>query len=295
MSQRPTISRHRLADPLRTEYLRYSAGAAGTAAETLVLVHGQSREVDALVHAFLPWAARRGLHVIAPEFTVERHRGYQRLRTCDPGISAVRVLDDVLADAGVRDDARVLLFGFSGGAQFAHRYVIVRPYRVAALSIAAAGWYTFPALNQPFPYGVAPGSLPCSEGHSLSDLFALPVQVLVGERDTKRDASLRCSRRVDRQQGPNRVTRALAWVEAVRRLSPDAGPPELEVLPRAGHRFGRCVRAGMVERATDWFDRHLEAGEGRLALPGSSPCSTVPESAISTIGVEESHGELTET
>jgi len=263
MHRSGSTCRYRLPDSIGSEYLRSSIPAGRTASGTLVLVHGQSRDVDALVSAFLPWSARTGLELIAPEFTHKRHIGYQRLLTSDPRRSAVDVLDDVLADAGIADDERILIFGFSGGAQFAHRYAIARPDRIAALSIAAAGWYTFPTPHQSFPYGVAPGNPLLQEVNLLPGLLSIPVQVLVGDCDTNRDESLRCTRRVDRQQGPNRVTRALAWVEAMRRLAPAAGPPELEILPRAGHRFADCVEAGMIQRATSWLQRHLDVNRQR--------------------------------
>ena len=50
------------------------------------------------------------------------------------------------------------LFGFSGGAQFAHRYVLAHPDRVAAAGIGAAGWYTFPDSATPYPYGLGRGA-----------------------------------------------------------------------------------------------------------------------------------------
>lgn len=278
--------RHRLSDALGTEYYRRPLGVRRGVRGTLVLVHGQNRDVDSLVAAFSPSAERLGLDLIAPEFTSTRHRGYQRLSTSDPSRSAVNVLDEVLFDAGVRVNERVLLFGFSGGAQFAHRYAIARPGRILALSIAAAGWYTFPTPNQPFPYGVARGSVPVSDGDLLSGLLTFPVQVLVGERDTNRDASLRSSRRVDRQQGPNRVSRALAWVEAMRRLAPDVGPPELQILPGAGHRFGKCVRAGMIESVTAWFQRQLDKSTAPSSRHEDGQQSDSFTPAIAIIGVE---------
>ena len=278
--------RHRLSDALGTEYFRLPPGVGRGARGTLVIVHGQNRDVDSLVAAFLPYAIRLGLDLIAPEFTATRHRGYQRLLTSDPSRNAVDVLDEVLSDAGVGVNERVLLFGFSGGAQFAHRYAIARPDRILALSIAAAGWYTFPTPNQPFPYGVAPGSLPVGDDDLLSGLLTFPVQVLVGERDTNRDASLRSSRRVDRHQGPNRVSRALAWVEAMRRLAPDAGPPDLQILPGVGHRFDRCVRAGMIESAIAWFSRQLDRSKAPSPRRGSGEQCDMSSPSIAAIGVE---------
>lgn len=274
MSKR--VSRGQLADALGSAYLHYRGGTGTRPVPPLVLVHGRSRDVDSLFSAFLPWADRFGVDMLAPKFTVRRHHGYQRLGTSDRSRSAADVLDDILEDAGVGRARRIWLFGFSGGAQFAHRYAMVRRRRLAALSIAAAGWYTFPDFNVPYPYGLAPGSLPNGLSASLTDFLALPIQVLVGERDVERDSSLRRGRRVDRQQGPNRVTRALAWVEAVRRLVPDRDAPRLEMLHHVGHSFESCVqRARLVERVTNWFVSLLED----VSRAASSRPTLLPECA----------------
>ena len=40
------------------------------------------------------------------------------------------------------DTRRINLFGFSGGAQFAHRYAMAHPGSVNALVLTAPGWFT---------------------------------------------------------------------------------------------------------------------------------------------------------
>jgi len=242
----------RLDDSLRSGYLHYRP-AGPRLRPPLVLVHGITRDHDTLAAAFLPVAARLGIELVLPIFTTRRHGGYQRLRTADRSRTAAEVLDDILDHSGVSVAERVCMFGFSGGGQFAHRYALLRPERVAALSVGAPGWYTFPDPNQPFPYGVAPGSLPGGASAGLDAFLRLPVQVLVGERDTARDQSLRCSSRIDRQQGPNRVARAMAWIEALRRCRPEF-TPDCEILPGVGHRFESCVANGrLVQRVMSWL------------------------------------------
>lgn len=241
-----------LGDSLGSKYLHYCPAVASTL-PPLVLVHGVGRDHNALAAAFLPVAERLGIELVLPVFTSRRHRGYQRLQTSEPGRSAADILDAILEHAGTGPGETVALFGFSGGAQFAHRYALIRPGRVAALSLGAAGWYTFPDPNQPFPYGVAAGSVPGGGPIDLGAFLRLPIQVLVGERDTARDPSLRRSARVDRQQGPNRVARAMAWIEALRRCRPERDP-DCEILPGAGHRFDACVRRGrLVHRVINWL------------------------------------------
>lgn len=266
----------RLDDSLRSGYLHYRP-AGPRLRPPLVLVHGITRDHDTLAAAFLPVAARLGIELVLPIFTTRRHGGYQRLRTADRSRTAAEVLDDILDHSGVSVAERVCMFGFSGGGQFAHRYALLRPERVAALSVGAAGWYTFPDPNQPFPYGVAPGSLPGGAAAGLEAFLRLPVQVLVGELDTARDRSLRCSSRIDRQQGPHRVARAMAWIEALRRCRPEL-TPDCEILPGVGHRFDSCVASGrLVRRVIGWFSAQMERRR-----TGSRDSRRLPAAAAAT-------------
>jgi len=276
-----STTRRRLADSLDSEYLHVLAPRPRANTRTLVVVHGYGRETEAVLGAFVPWAARSGVNLIAPVFSIERHRGYQRLRTSERGRYADQVLEEMLADAGIGRRDSICLFGFSGGAQFAHRFALLRPERVAALSIASAGWYTLPDRHHRFPYGIAPGSFPGHRNAQLNGLLSVPIQVLVGERDTERGESLRCDRRIDRRQGPNRVTRAVAWIESLRRLAPEGGPPQLEILPDAGHGFEHCVRAGLVERTTQWIESYLDDRAGHTSRRRSS--QSLPENSHETI------------
>ena len=77
------------------------------------------------------------------------------------------------------------------------------------------------------------------------------MHVWVGERDTGRDAALRQSKRVDRQQGVNRVVRAQRWVAAMRVAAQHARLDTLysmTLLPRSDHSFRRCVKRGKLAK-----------------------------------------------
>ena len=65
------------------------------------------------------------------------------------------------AAVGVEVASTLLLYGFSRGAQMAHRFSMVYPSEVAAVAVLAAGSYTMPHTAttsrrpMPFPFGVA--------------------------------------------------------------------------------------------------------------------------------------------
>ena len=64
-----------------------------------------------------------------------------------PAAWSGRALDEILAKVAQKTSIhqdQIYLFGFSAGAQFAHRYALFRPRRVRAVAAHAAGQYTLP-------------------------------------------------------------------------------------------------------------------------------------------------------
>ncbi|HEX6361804.1 MAG TPA: hypothetical protein VFZ93_02525, partial [Albitalea sp.] len=104
-------------------------------APVIVAVHGISRNAREQVRAFGSHAARQGFVTLAPRFSRTRFPGYQRLGHCRhgrgpmPELALAGMLDEVRDMTGA-DTSRVFLFGFSGGAQFAHRFALCTPGRV---------------------------------------------------------------------------------------------------------------------------------------------------------------------
>ena len=143
-------------------------------------------------------------------------------------------------------------FGFSGGAQLAHRFAMLYPEAVGDLHLGAAGWYTMPQESTVYPYGIQ-DSLSGSRRWSrlmrsgLDRFLRRNITVYVGEKDTERDDTLRKNRIVDEQQGLNRIERARSYVALLNRLQSELGVSELtrmELLPECDHRFSICAAQG---------------------------------------------------
>jgi pimeloyl-ACP methyl ester carboxylesterase len=138
------------------------------------------------------------------------------------------------------------LFGFSGGAQFAHRFAMAFPHRVARAVIAAAGWYTFPDWRRRYPYGIrASRDLP-DVRFDPEEFLQVPITVVVGDRDTT-NVDMRSTKRVNRQQGATRIERALNWVNAMHGASRAHHLDPLvtfESIPGGDHSFGDLMRTG---------------------------------------------------
>jgi pimeloyl-ACP methyl ester carboxylesterase len=214
-------------------------------ATPLILVHGISRNAAELVCRFAGAARRHGVPLIAPLFPAASYGMYQQARDRKRGADADRALLDILDFGGRRfslDVERCDIFGFSGGAQFAHRFALLHPRRIRSCVAVSAGWYTMPDAEVRWPYGLANAP---DGGIDREAVRQIPFHVVVGRRDTMDDAALRKSRRLDRQQGENRLSRARSWARAMSEWG--ANPAgSLTILPRTRHNFASAHRRGLI-------------------------------------------------
>lgn len=248
---RERVRSRRVVSDRTLRYLHYVPKAVARRDLVLVAVHGISRNAMEHALAFQSLADRLGCHLLAPQFDRDAFRDFQLLGLSERGRRADHALQSMLADLrrfGVDADARLVLSGYSGGAQFAHRYAMAHPRRIAALLIAAAGWYTMPDPSLPYPRGCGTG-----QGSGVvfdpAALLRKPVLVLVGDRDDERDDALRRDEWIDRDQGRTRIERARCWVERLAgeaRRRDFAPRCEFGLVRGAGHDFGAMVAAGLV-------------------------------------------------
>ena len=223
-------------------------------AAPLVAIHGIHRNAEAQARAFATRAAAQGRLVIAPLFDPAEWPRYQQVVLGGRADLALLDLLQELQLAGMVRTRRIALAGYSGGAQFAHRFAMLYPHMVEHLTVTAAGWYTFPA-DMPFPYGLAVRKGRTDWGSRIADgldaFLSLPVDVCVGTADNLPDEHTRRRPRLDERQGSDRLTRATRWVEALnataaaRGIAPRA---RLRLLAGCGHDFAQCVARGGLAR-----------------------------------------------
>lgn len=235
-------------------YFLYVPRRLGSPPRILVTVHGISRNAEEHAEAFAAIAERYGVVILAPLFRKGRFTDYQRLGRAGRGgeradLALRALVEDVGRLTGARTD-RFYLFGHSGGAQFAHRYVMAHPDDVVRYAISAAGWYTLPDPGLKYPYGTRLGNQLPGVQFDLDKFLRVPVSVLVGERDTVRDKSLNRSARIDARLGKTRIERARSWnsamARAARRRGIDAAYA-LHVLPGTSHDFTDMVDHGNLD------------------------------------------------
>ncbi|MDX5361974.1 MAG: hypothetical protein LPL00_10870 [Alphaproteobacteria bacterium] len=244
----------------RLPYRLHIPARAVPGAAPLVAIHGISRNAGEHLRAYRALAESSGRILIAPRFRSPAHPRYQQLGTEErPADRAlIGILDEVAA--GLARPARpVILIGFSGGAQFAHRFAMAHPERVAALGLGAAGWYTLPDAALPYPFGLGGGTSRAAEARENLDRFlSLPIHVHVGALDLARDDVFRSDPHLDAAQGATRVERAARWARAVEGAARSRGLASrvtFELLPGCAHDFTGCVKTGALPlRLGAWLD-----------------------------------------
>ena len=128
----------------------WKAYTARTAAPTsvLLLIPGYNGSGEAMLDdRWKAFAEKHRLVLLAPTFKtspeeLQRGRGYYYPEQ-GSGAEVERMLQQVGRETGVSTE-KVLIFGFSAGAHFAHRFDLWRPERVKAFVAYSAAWWSEP-------------------------------------------------------------------------------------------------------------------------------------------------------
>lgn len=224
--------------------------------KVLVCIHGISRQYKKQIRLLRADAIKNNTILIAPYFNALHHPSFQRHEVGVDEFRSDEVLNNMITDVEQRFHFQIEkfdLFGFSGGSQFAHRYAFRYPEKVSKLICCAAGWYTFPDLNLAFPYGLAQNDetfILDNVENKLSGFLKIPLTIAVGEHDKhQKQPSLNHAKKINMQQGFNRIERANRWTMALVEQSNRLGiEPQLRfiLLPKSGHSFTECVKYGKL-------------------------------------------------
>jgi poly(3-hydroxybutyrate) depolymerase len=246
--------------PEHLSYFIFQPTAPLVGVAPVISIHGWTR--NAAEHAFrlASFAEERGVAVIAPLFSRKMHKHYQRLEVRKGEQCPADALEHLLQDVRQKfaiDTRTINLFGFSGGAQFAHRFAMMRPELVNRLALMAAGWFTMPEPAISYPLGLAQSEILAGRKLDLQRFLECPTRVFVGERDVQRDDSLKTGEQIDSIQGRNRVERAQRWVAAMQQMASARNVNadiELQIIEKAKHNFGTCIQKHQLgEQIFDWL------------------------------------------
>jgi pimeloyl-ACP methyl ester carboxylesterase len=236
-------------DPLQPYFL-YVPSTGGMGKKLFVTVHGISRNAHQHAEMFMRIAEKYDVVLVAPFFSQDRFPDYGSLGFTGRGMRSDHALEKIVAEVREltgTDTSLLYLFGYSGGGQFAHRFTMAYPGRVARVVVGAAGWYTFPEQALDYPQGVR--SIPELTDVELEpeQFLKVPVCVLVGELDTERTDNLNQNPEIDAQQGTNRVERGRRWEQSMRMAAEARGfstKYHYRTLPDSAHSFAQCMEQG---------------------------------------------------
>lgn len=165
--------------------------ARGTADRfrVLVLIHGSDRRPQQLRDEFAAFCEAQKCVALAPLFPAEIERpqhldGYKYLDTSAARYDLVllQMLNEIRTRYGVPVE-QILLFGFSGGAHFAHRFLL-HPERLTAVSIAAPGAVTLLDDRRDWPAGIRNVEQLFGVTVDPAKLANVQIQLVIGSMDT---------------------------------------------------------------------------------------------------------------
>lgn len=253
--------------------------AAGhTPEDPIILVlPGGGRNAADYRDSWIAAAEKHRLLVLAPEFDEAQFPGPINYNLAgmiagDANVTSLRGVKitprrdwlfsdlDTIFDAAVRRvgsrQTQFDVFGHSAGGQIIHRMMLAAPNPRVKTAIAAnSGWYTTPAPEIPFPYGLK--GLPLTP-RQLRAAFAGDLVIFLGQQDNAAEARghLRQTKEAA-AQGAHRLARgqhfhALAQKEAGRRDIPLKW--RLHIVPGVGHDY-----RAMGEAAAEFLYGHRSA------------------------------------
>lgn len=157
----------------------------------LVSVHGTGRMQSYYRDLFAEFAQYHNCIVVAPLFPANvlgdgNLHGYKFIKEQDIRYDLVMIgiIDEVAATFGVSGD-KVLMFGFSGGAHFTHRFTILHPERIYAASVGAPGSVTLLDSDKPWWVGTRDVNEQLGVSIGMQAFRNLPLHFAVGAADTE--------------------------------------------------------------------------------------------------------------
>lgn len=157
----------------------------------LVNIHGTRRNLSAIYGDLKSFADSILCAVLQPLFPagIEGPNdldSYKKLRS--KSLSSDLVLLSMLDEVGTRwphiDTNKIFLMGFSGGGQFAQRFLYIHPDRLSAVGIGAPGKVTQLDDQQTWPKGIKDVPDVFNRSIDLSLIKAVDIHMVVGSKDT---------------------------------------------------------------------------------------------------------------
>jgi pimeloyl-ACP methyl ester carboxylesterase len=160
----------------------------------LFVIHGNSRNAEDYISAWLPYVKNKNVILVAPRFDKRNFRYFFLLGSANSS-GVINIDSNDYINTSISSffnffkskfslsTNKYMMFGHSAGAQFVHRYMLFsNDQRISNTVIANAGWYTF--LNGAnFPYGINNSPIDISE-KNIRWFMSNRSSLLIGSNDT---------------------------------------------------------------------------------------------------------------
>ena len=183
--------------------------------EVIFVIHGNSRNAEDYLSAWIPHVLNKNVIVAAPQFTKTDFRYFFLLEMAESSgkvnnnrsdyiNNSISLFFNYIKSKFSLTAKTYSMFGHSAGAQFTHRYMLLsKDKRISNAVVANAGWYTF-INNAKFPYGIKSSPIIISD-EDLRWFMSNKVNLLIGSEDigsksvnSSKGAKLQGITRVDR-------------------------------------------------------------------------------------------------
>ncbi len=183
--------------------------------KVIFVMHGNSRNAEDYLSAWIPHVLNKNVIVAAPQFTKTDFRYFFLLEMAESSgkinnnkneyiNNSISLFFNYMKSKFSLSTQTYSMFGHSAGAQFTHRYMLLsKDQRISNAVIANAGWYTF-ITNDEFPYGIKNSPISISN-EQIKWVMSNKVNLLIGSEDigsksvnSSKGAKLQGITRVDR-------------------------------------------------------------------------------------------------
>jgi pimeloyl-ACP methyl ester carboxylesterase len=172
----------------RVSYCMYVPTHPERRRHLVVVVHGTDRIAQTYRDAFAGFAERVGAILVAPLFPagLTAPRELESYKLLDTELRSDLILLSIIEEIRARYQVPpepILLYGFSGGGHFTHRFLYLHPEHVRAAAIGAPGLVTL--LGDPRPWWVGTGDVEARFGRTLDPgaIADTDVRIFVGAED----------------------------------------------------------------------------------------------------------------
>ena len=183
--------------------------------KVLFVIHGNSRNAEDYLSAWIPHVTNKNVIVAAPQFRKIDFRYFFLLEMAESSgklnsnkdeylNNSISLFFNYLKSKFSLSTETYRMFGHSAGAQFTHRYMLLSmDNRISNTVIANAGWYTF-ITDDEFPYGINNSPINISN-EQIKWFMSKKANLLIGSDDigfksvnSSKGAKLQGLTRVDR-------------------------------------------------------------------------------------------------